>query len=501
MVTPASDASAAAAPGQLHAIPLVVSTLVAVAAAGVLLWPSLSVLHVRWTTGFSYTHGYLVLAMAVGLGVHAMRRTGPVEARPFWLALPALLVASSGLVVAQLVSIDVLQQLALPALVALLSLAVVGFGVTWRLLPALAFIYFAMPVWDVLVWPLQAITTAIVGFLLQFHRFPVAIDGFQVSVPAGEFVVAGGCSGLHFVVVGLAVAAFYAMTEMRTLRGRVIAMSLALLLSLVTNWVRVYTLVVVGQLSEMQHYLITEDHYFFGWVLFGVAMFAFFWIMRRIEPAPTDDTRPLSVRQASTAPTAVILSACALLAPVLASHTWFPEMPSGVGAVSLQPTPGWQVVDLQQEVWRPVQSSDAVTAEGSAESRLGSLGWYIARYPEQKNNSELMAWGNSPYAKRWRSVDTARVDDLQISEIVSDRGQRRLVAWRQLVAGRVIHGRLEGKLAQLAGLLRRDRSAEIVAVSAPCVESCDGERAQFEQSAMDWFSGLRIETTWSGDET
>ena len=74
---------------------------------------------------------------------------------------------------------------------------------------------------------------------------------------------------------------FFAATDLSGWSDRAKTIAVALALALITNWVRVYTLIIVGQYSDMQHYLITTDHYMYGWVLYGVAMIVFFWYVRR----------------------------------------------------------------------------------------------------------------------------------------------------------------------------------------------------------------------------
>src|SRR5690606_37908570 len=50
-----------------------------------------------------------------------------------------------------------------------------------------------------------------------------------------------------------------------------IAIGTAVLLALLTNWLRIFLLVVIGYQTEMKSSLM-EDHEFFGWVLFALVM-------------------------------------------------------------------------------------------------------------------------------------------------------------------------------------------------------------------------------------
>ena len=50
-------------------------------------------------------------------------------------------------------------------------------------------------------------------------------------VPAGSLEIAGGCSGLHFFIVGVAIAALYGELNRDSLRTRVQLVALAALLA------------------------------------------------------------------------------------------------------------------------------------------------------------------------------------------------------------------------------------------------------------------------------
>jgi hypothetical protein len=45
----------------------------------------------------------------------------------------------------------------------------------------------------------------------------------------------------------------------------------------------VFLLVVIGYTTEMQHYFVRVDHYWFGWAIFAVAIAIYFAIARRVR--------------------------------------------------------------------------------------------------------------------------------------------------------------------------------------------------------------------------
>ena len=56
-------------------------------------------------------------------------------------------------------------------------------------------------------------------------------------------------------------------------------------LALLANWVRVYTIIEAGYLSNMRNYLVSVSHYWFGWGVFAVALIGFFWLTTWLTPA------------------------------------------------------------------------------------------------------------------------------------------------------------------------------------------------------------------------
>ena len=105
-----------------------------------------------------------------------------------------------------------------------------------------------------------------------------------MHLAAGVFEVAGGCSGIHFLIVSLALATLYGEIGRDSLKVRLQLVALAAGLALLTNWLRVYIIIVAGHLTDMQHFLIREGHYNFGWMLFAGMMVVFFLLARRFAP-------------------------------------------------------------------------------------------------------------------------------------------------------------------------------------------------------------------------
>src|SRR5690606_30072698 len=108
--------------------------------------------------------------------------------------------------------------------------------------------------------PLQALSTSAVTFALSVSGLIAHIEGNLITIPAGRFEIAEGCSGMRYVMVSLALASFYGLFWYRTWVARIGLLVLAGVVSMVANWIRIYTLILIGHLTEMQHYVVAESH-------------------------------------------------------------------------------------------------------------------------------------------------------------------------------------------------------------------------------------------------
>ena len=269
------------------------SIAMVLAAAAVGLQPLLQVLHAGWTERYGhFEHGYLVLALALWMAARHWRAAPPQVLRPDWLALAPLVGLVAVLGGLELMFVNSARLSLLPPLFIAVVALVLGRRAASSLLWPALFVYFALPQWWAINGMLQSLTVAVVTRLVSLTGIPAYIEGSVVHVPAGVFEIASGCSGLNYLVVGLALGAFHALMYLRSWRRHCGLVLAAGLLALVSNWIRVYLLILVGHLSEMQHYLITVEHHTAGWVLFLVLMSPMLLVARRMEDRERGQAAP-----------------------------------------------------------------------------------------------------------------------------------------------------------------------------------------------------------------
>ena len=240
----------------------------------------------------AYTHGFLILIISLWLLARDRERLDAAPIRPEPLALPALLIASAAWVFFWRASVQDLHLLLLPVLALTAILAAFGRAVARIAAFPLLFLDFAMPIWSDLHYPLQLLSIKAIGALIWLTGLPAYVTGDLIHLPAGVLEIEEGCSGLHFLMVGLAMATLYGEISRDPLRLRLLWIALMGALALVANWTRIFVIAVAAYATDMRTFLVTVDHYWFGWGLFAVFFAGFLWIAGRLAPAPHGKDRP-----------------------------------------------------------------------------------------------------------------------------------------------------------------------------------------------------------------
>ncbi len=140
--------------------------------------------------------------------------------------------------------------------------------------PALYFI-FLIPLWGTLTIPLQSISVAAVNALMGVTSIPVFVEKEFVHIPSGIFEIADGCSGLRYLLTSLAISSLYAFLYLRTTKNTILFIFVAIFGALLTNWLRIAILIIIGHQTEMTSSLMT-DHNMFGWYIYAPFMLLLF---------------------------------------------------------------------------------------------------------------------------------------------------------------------------------------------------------------------------------
>lgn len=410
----------------------------AVLAVAILLyWPGAVSLAELWTDmrGDTYTSGFLIAAISAWLLWRRRAELSPVALSAPWHVLGLLALAATALVwvFALRAGLQVVYLSLLPILWWLCVLLACGWRAARAAAFPLGFLLFALPAWDYAIPVLQWLTVHVVRVALRVTGVPSFFSGEMVQIPAGVFEIQGGCSGLHYFIVGLSVAVLLGELRHDSWRSRLRWVVIAGALAVASNWVRVYTIILAGHLTHMQSYLVRVSHYSYGWFVFMAALVAFFLYVRFRAPPPGQpraaqpDTPMLAPKAPWLALVVFVAAIPAVLDGVVTAH-----LSTDVGTLIPAPAArGWQLSAAGTD-WRPLQGgADAVgrwrfTREGE------TVEMYAAGYQEQRQRKKLGGRANAPAGLEARVLDEFTVSAGARGFVAQEYEQRgvRYVLWR-----------------------------------------------------------------------
>lgn len=181
-----------------------------------------------------------------------------------------LLGSSLGWCLVQLGNLQLPAYFATFTLIFLLLASSLNFSAVKKTIPILGIFLFALPFWSGQL--LVELSSLVVGFILQLSDLTLHIQDNQILTPWGTIIIADGCSGLRYFIISLLLAYLLCLLNSYSIKTGALVFLLAIALGLITNWLRITIIVLIGYHTEMTHSLV-RDHELFGWILFAIIMF------------------------------------------------------------------------------------------------------------------------------------------------------------------------------------------------------------------------------------
>jgi EpsI family protein len=456
-----------------------IGAMVLVALPFLVFWPSTESLLVRWrdTELRTYTHGLLVVALSLWMIWRGRSRwSGTVRTFPAGIAASVAL----GLLwlIAYRAGLQIVHQALLPMIAFAAVTTCFGPHLARRMWLPIAFLYFAIPVWDAINPALQWISVFAVRLLLRLFGIPAYFSGDTFHIPAGTFEIASGCSGLHFFAVATTIAVLYGEINNDHWKTRGKLFLLAAVLAMVTNWLRVFIIVLAGHLTDMQHYLVSGEHYSFGWFMFAGTMIAYFLIVRRWPLLPASATVPGSEDSPTGIPRAGFALAIAAILPVAALSLFDANIAAASGEILPARVPGWESSASSPTDWQPVFKG------ADAEQRLAyraagrAVDGYAATYLQQRQGKEAVSYENSPLGSGLTAEGRTQTAARGWQEVRANdsRGERWLVWYMYRMDERWYSTPLDLQLAYGVRSLLSAPLTSVIAVRTPCGTDCENAR-------------------------
>lgn len=249
------------------------------AIAGCLLFPSIAPLLPRWIKwNQDLGHSIPTLIILLGLIWRIVPAQQSRDSTPiFWASCVALGTISFAWYLFQSINIEIASALLL--ILALTFYLASSFSITtaFQLLPLIGILFFVIPIWAEINDLLVQLSSLIVGTLVESVHLTAMIEGNTILIPSGRIVIADGCSGLRYLTISLLLGYIISLLNGYNLRQSIIALLIASALGLLTNWIRIFSLVLIGYYTNMQSGLM-HNHETFGWILFAsILLPAIYW--------------------------------------------------------------------------------------------------------------------------------------------------------------------------------------------------------------------------------
>jgi len=467
-------------------------------------WPPLA----RVLTGtVDYEHGPLValiscvwLARAsAGLSILA-GDPRPRTATAFWAAAVLLSFAMCAWMIAFKANVEFGKQMIAPVVIWL----AVATGAGWRAAAAVAapifYIYFAIPVWELLVPILQAMTVAVSRAALGLGGVPVKIEGLLVTIPEGSFIVQEGCSGKNYLIVTLAFGTLFEAMNGFKARRALAYLAACAGLALAMNWLRVIIVIVAGHLTNMQHYFVAREHASLGWFLFAVLLW-FAWLVgnrlrRNAADVPAAGAPAVDAQTRNSPPYAELIrprvlagiailfmfGLATLLATGLEARAAFRAGATAGSAGFRATVQGWKGPVEPEPEWQPkfVNTTDQSRLAFESDA-IGRVEVFRAAYAVQTSDSKLAYYANRLVDTSWVTLSAtnsqravAAEEPLAVSTLFvqAPSGARWLIDYYYVV------GNVRTSHAWLAQLVYGVRSwsvptpAYVVAAATRCPDTC-----------------------------
>ncbi len=432
----------------------------------------------------NYGHGLLVILTSLVLIFRALSQGPVVPLAPAWIyALPVMLL-SYLIALAQIVGVDLLQYVLLPLVILFSFLLVAGVTRTRAILLPLALLYFAIPFWDYLNNTLVQITSAVVQYFISHTGITAYISGNSIFIPSGEIIIAAGCSGLRYFIIGTFLGVLGSYLNFVSWKRQLLLVASLSCLSLVANWVRVYGITLVAYQTEMQSPLV-RDHELLGWVLFMSFMMPLLYLNGRYQPATgvgVDSGNPETVKgftnnqdRSRTALAIVIVWLAVSVGPYMANRFENSVMPD-VKPEELSPFSQREQIDYNpvRTDWRPqITVPDSATIRQVGQGP-GAVVVFRFLYVRNGPQEEILPYASNLYDRdNWAIINSGSLEDYTLLELSNkDTQENILIIYNFNVGGFTTTSYLLAKLLQFPAVMRHQPYALFTAASIRCSGDC-----------------------------
>lgn len=447
-----------------------------------------------WSRSDTFAHGFLILPISIWLVWTRREMLSPISPEPDWRI--ALLIIPPGLawLLAWMVDVAVVQQLALVAMLILGAWAIMGHRLAGVLAFPLFFLFFAVPMGEALIAPMMEFTATSTVWLIEKTGVPVYREGLSFALPSGSWSVVEACSGVRYIIASVTVGVLYAYLTYRSWTRRALFVVVSAIVPVFANTLRAYIIVMLGHLSNMK-IATGADHLVYGWVFFGVVIFVMFWLgsfFREDQEAPAAAPSLEAGQTTSSSRSyrmllgAVLVTLSIASAPQIVAYAMLHEQTDGARVSIALPAPNgdWRPVTMSGWRWSPPsrvsgQQMQIYDRDGETLILIVQFADGTIENADVIGSSSLFALDDSGWmvVSRGKTV-VAHDDGLSVDEALIRGGRGEMLVWSWYLIGDLATSNdYEAKLLQtLARLGYGEEGAYRVVLAAPVHPSPDKAR-------------------------
>lgn len=442
-----------------------------------------------WYEDGTYSHGFLLLAVTLYLFYRNKKYLQYPTEKVNGLAIGAFFIGYGVWLASIIAGIEVAYRFILPFLLANIFFIVLQPKAAVKFIFPSLFILFAIPFWGLLSMLLQHISAQMVTVIVESYGLSVLLEGTFITIQAGTFEVAGGCSGIRYLLVTLTMASLYSYLYLKTTSSMIRIVLFSILVALVTNWVRIVILVLIGHYSDMQHEMLA-DHNNLGWIVFCFFLVPMHYYVNRLEKneaAIKVEPYTINYEKHNNKGSAVI-SILAVAFVIASSMTYLSNHEGDASSANnfkdslSKIESNWVKTDIEggfKPEYVDAESSSVVFKNNVTQDHI-QISMY--RYMNKVNIADLTDFRNKPIPMGW-SVEESDVVILSLSSgdtsaIVSQLRSRRnrAVTLRVNKIGKDFTiSNLKSKLFKLSAIKDNERYSGAIILSMVCKRMCNEE--------------------------
>lgn len=267
---------------------------------GILSYSFLNTVHETisiWSDSSHYRVGWLVLPTIILLLFFSRQDLQTITPTINWYGIVCGLLFSLLWVASDLINISILRQLALLGIIGSLVLFAVGGSLFRLLLPYLALLLLAVPIWEILLPGLKFLAVQFVSYYTKLAGIPLTTDDFALYVGSNRYIIIDYCAGLSYVLVGILIGACYALLRYRSyLKIMLIALAGGCI-AILANGIRISSIISTEYFTDIN---LDNRHYLFDLPVIVPCFILLFYFLSKLAPETLNHSQQPKHRKNST---------------------------------------------------------------------------------------------------------------------------------------------------------------------------------------------------------